>query len=88
MKRFAAASLLGYVATALGLTAWFINSPLLVGYYFWQGSLITLAVGSHWAYEQSKGIKPARQEKDRVPQNRLDVPPPFLNGLQESSRVP
>jgi hypothetical protein len=82
-KRFGWACSCAYMGTALAATSWFAGRPLLIGYYLWQASFIVLAIGAHWAYLQHR-----REEDPHGPQNRLDVPPPVLNGLQESSRVP
>jgi hypothetical protein len=46
--RFRLACTLGGVATALGLTTWWVwgYRSLSVGYFLWQGSLVALAVGA------------------------------------------
>jgi hypothetical protein len=55
-----AAALLGTVASVLGLTTWALNSfsrphdyHMLVGYYFWQASLLVSAAGALWASRRS-----------------------------------
>jgi hypothetical protein len=49
------AAALGVIASGLGLTTWALNSfsrpheyRMLVGYYFWQASLLVLAAGALW----------------------------------------
>jgi hypothetical protein len=55
-RRPRTAAVLGVIASGLGLTTWSLNLfsrehdyHVLVGYYFWQGSLLVLAVGGMWA---------------------------------------
>jgi hypothetical protein len=64
------ASALGIVATGLGLTTWSLNwfaresdYHVMIGYYFWQGSLLVLAAGGLWA-SQREGQEPQVQKPD------------------------
>jgi hypothetical protein len=50
-KQMHGALVLGSIASLLGLTTWWVwrGSQMLVGYYFWQTSLVLLAAGASWA---------------------------------------
>jgi hypothetical protein len=87
-RRFGLASVIGYAAAALALTSWFINRRLLIGYYLWQVSLFSLALGAQWAYLRFRPTPVGLREHDHGRQNRLDVPPQGLNRLPEGSGVP
>ncbi len=53
---FRAALCLGIVASVLGLTTWWVRryDRLMIGYYVWQMSLLSLALGAALAYRKSK----------------------------------
>lgn len=48
--RYRRALTFGIAANVLGLTTWWVvrYSPLLIGYYFWQTSLLVLLAGAGW----------------------------------------
>jgi hypothetical protein len=56
VRRPRAGALLGLIASSLGLTTWLLNLfsrpndyHVMVGYYFWQASMLVLAAGGLWA---------------------------------------
>jgi hypothetical protein len=55
-RRFRTALCLGIVASALGLTTWWVRryDRLMIGYYVWQTSLLSLALDAALAYRKSK----------------------------------
>jgi hypothetical protein len=65
-----AAAVLGLIASCLGLTTWAMNwftrphdYRVMVGYYFWQASLLALAAGALWVSRRSvQGPKAIGQE--------------------------
>jgi hypothetical protein len=60
-----AAAVLGFIATVLGLTTWWVrpHETMMVGYYVWQASHMVLAGGALWAF-----LQPIR------PENLMRVP--------------
>jgi hypothetical protein len=69
LGRLRLAAVAGAVASLLGLTTWWVlrYSPLLVGYYLWQASLLLLAVGAGWAHWHTPVMREAEREWSTVP---------------------
>jgi hypothetical protein len=57
-RRFRLACALGVVASALGLTTWWVwgYRSLRIGYFFWQASLVALAVGAGIGWRKGNGV--------------------------------
>jgi hypothetical protein len=55
-RRYRAAAVLGLIATALGLSTWWVRryDTLMVGYYVWQASQFVLAAGALWALHSTR----------------------------------
>jgi hypothetical protein len=58
--RYRTASWAGGAAALLGLTSWaFVGKDLGIGYYFWQASLVLLAVGGYVISAGNSPFRPA-----------------------------
>jgi len=59
---------LGGVASALGLTTWWLwgYDRMLIGYYFWQSSLLLLTVGAGWEAWRQVQFRKSEQGGEEV----------------------
>ncbi len=79
-RRHRAAGVRGIVASCLGLTTWALNGfsrpcgyDPMVGYYFWQASLLVLAVGAFWAARRRRMPTFQNGEVAGRPEDRIDA---------------
>ncbi|OWK38520.1 hypothetical protein FRUB_07640 [Fimbriiglobus ruber] len=71
--RYRLAVALGFVASALGLTTWWARpyDTIMIGYYVWQASLLTLALGAVWVLRRSPPAQAAERDNGQLPSQEL-----------------